>query len=58
MYQTTGLASVVTGTAALALPNTSGNSVTTILAITAMVVGVAILLSSAFRYVVKRSLKV
>lgn len=50
-------ASTVTGTGALVLPNTGGNTPLTIAAITTIVVGGAILLSTLARLVAKRAYK-
>lgn len=58
MYQSTGTGSVLAGTTALLLPSTSGNSLVTVLAFTAIGVGVAILLTTILRSIIKRSLKV
>lgn len=57
MYESTGAGSVLAGTTALILPDTSGNSLVTILAFIAIGVGVAILLTSLLRSIVKRSAK-
>lgn len=57
MYESTGICSAVAGTCALLLPDTAGNSVIRIVALTAIAVGVAILVSSVVRAVVKRAYK-
>jgi hypothetical protein len=50
-------ASTVVGTGAILLPNTGGSVPLTIAAITAMVVGGAILLTTVVRFVAKRAYK-
>lgn len=50
-------ASTVTGTGAILLPDTSGNIALTIAAITTIVVGSAILLSTVVRVIAKRAYK-
>lgn len=50
-----GVLPAVTG--GLVLPNTGGNTFMTVIALTAIAVGVAILLTTAVRYAVKRSVK-
>jgi len=46
---------VATGTGAILLPNTGGNVLLTIVAITAITVGVAIMISTLVRFVAKRA---
>ncbi|HTE22216.1 MAG TPA: hypothetical protein VK674_04205 [Candidatus Limnocylindria bacterium] len=56
MYQDgLGASGVVAG--AVVLPNTGGNSVLMVAAYTSIVVGAAILLTSAVRFVAKRATK-
>ena len=50
-------ASTVTGTGAIVLPNTGGNRALTIAAITTIVVGGAILLSTVVRIIAKKAYK-
>lgn len=57
MYESTGICSAVVGTCALLLPDTKGNSVVRVIALTAIALGVAILVSSVARAVVKRAYK-
>ncbi|MGB4800640.1 MAG: DUF308 domain-containing protein [Candidatus Saccharimonadales bacterium] len=52
-----GIACSLTGTCALLLPDTQGNSVVRIFAVAAIVVGVAILVSSIARAAAKRAYK-
>lgn len=49
------LGATTTGAGVLVLPNTGGNSVLTIAAITSIVVGCAILVTSVARFVAKRA---
>lgn len=50
-----GVLPAVTG--GLGLPNTGGNTFMTVIALTAIATGVAILLTTIVRYAVKRSVK-
>lgn len=50
-----GAGPIATGGGAVLLPNTGGNSLLTIVAITAIVVGVAIMISTVVRAVLKRT---
>ncbi|HUB93944.1 MAG TPA: hypothetical protein VMB52_05580 [Verrucomicrobiae bacterium] len=52
-----GAGPIVAGGGAILLPNTGGNSLLTIVAITAIVVGVAIMISTAVRFALKRVYK-
>lgn len=53
-----GAGPIVTGGGAVLLPNTGGNSLLTIVAITAIVVGTAIMISTVVRFAVKRTTRV
>ncbi|HLZ15245.1 MAG TPA: hypothetical protein VKQ34_04645 [Candidatus Saccharimonadales bacterium] len=49
-----GVGPVATGGGAILLPNTGGNSLLTFVAITAIVIGVAIMVSTLVRFIAKR----
>lgn len=55
MYQSTGSTPLVAG--AVLLPNTGGNTLLTIVAISGIVVGSAIVMSSIVRLVAKKAYK-
>lgn len=50
-----GAGPITTGGGAVLLPNTGGNSLLTFVAITAIVVGVAIMVSTVVRFAIKRA---
>lgn len=52
-----GAGPIATGSGVVVLPNTGGNSLLTIVAITAIVVGSAIMISSIVRFMAKRAYK-
>jgi hypothetical protein len=58
MYEGTpgkGAGPISTGSGAVLLPNTHGNSLLTVVAITAITVGVAIMVSTFVRFALKRA---
>lgn len=50
-----GAGPISTGSGAVLLPNTHGNSLLTFVAITAIVIGVAIMVSTVVRFALKRA---
>jgi hypothetical protein len=52
-----GAGPIATGSGAILLPNTGGNSLLTIVAITAIIVGSAIMISTVVRFMAKRAYK-